>query len=310
MTPSNITNFIKTQAKNLGFSACGISPPEYQQKYIDAFKWWINNNYYGSMLYLKNNIELRIDLQKFFPEAKSVVVVILSYNTNLKQKDPEAPKISKYAFGKDYHKIIKKKLKKLLMLLSQNFSNKISGKIFVDSSPVMERPLAVQAGLGWIGKNGCLINPAYGSYIFIGGIVLNTELIFDNPFEKSFCGKCSLCIQACPTRAIIDPQIIDARKCISYLTIESKNTIPLELRNFFNNYVFGCDICQEVCPWNKKAPELIEPKLLPGSELLELSKKDWINLTPEKYEKLFAGTPVKRVKYNRLKENIRILLNL
>lgn len=307
---SELTNFIKTQTFSLGFIACGITRPIYNVNAVKHLLNWLNNNYNAGMNYFLNNLEKRIDISNFYPEAKSVVVVLINYFSGEMAFDDSIPKISKYALGYDYHFVISEKLKILLNTLKEKFSPEIDGKIFVDTSPILEKTLAVQAGLGWIGKNCLLINPRYGSYVFIGGVVLNVELIYDSPFTENYCGNCDLCLKACPTNALVYPYVLDARKCISYLTIENKDDLPKEYKEKFNGYIYGCDICQDVCPWNKNLPLSKEPLFRPNEELLKLKKEDWLSLDEEKFNKLFKKSSVKRIKYKGFKRNLNFVINL
>jgi len=306
---SEITNFIKTQTKSLGFVACGITPSVYNIKAIEHFKKWLNSNYHGNMNFLFNSFDKRTNIYKFYPAAKSVVVVLLNYYKQINADNEIYPKIAKYAMGKDYHKIIYEKLKILLISLKENYSNEIDGKIFVDTSPVLEKTLAMQAGLGWIGKNCLLINKDYGSYNFLGGLILNIELDYDKAYDNDYCSNCVKCIEACPTGALVAPRMLDARKCISYLTIENKEIIPMEFKNKFKGYIYGCDICQDICPWNKDIIQTKEPLLEPNMAILKLKKEDWLKLSEVDFKKLFKNSPVERIKYKNFKRNIDFVLN-
>ena len=307
---SNVLKYsrlIKAEARRLGFSDCGITSAEPLTDDRERFIDWLNNGYHGGMKYMENYFESRTDPRKLLDNASSVIIVLQNYFTTDKQKDPSAPILSKYAYGKDYHRVIRKKIKKLLEYI-QNELTPCNGRIFVDSAPVMERVLAYRAGLGWIGKNSLLNSKKYGSFFFIGGIIINIELAYDEPMKKDYCGECALCIDACPTKAIIQPRIIDSRKCISYLTIEYKgNKLPRNLKNQFRNRVFGCDICQDVCPWNKNARVHNEPALKPNPLILEMTKDEWYDLDKAKYNHLFKGSAVKRLKYEGLKRNLDFL---
>jgi len=307
MVPYRLTEFVKTQAQSLGFIACGVTTPEYTSEAIEHFNSWLKKNYNAKMDFLSKNIDKRLNLYNFYPQAKSVLVVLINYYNEI--ENSSIPRLSRYALGNDYHVVISEKLKILLKTLKDNFSSEIDGKIFVDTSPVLEKILAVKAGLGWIGKNCLLINPLYGSFVFIGGIILNVELIYDKPFDKEFCGSCNKCIENCPTNALVAPRILDARKCISYLTIENKESLPEDLRNKFNGYIYGCDICQEICPWNREATNTSEPLFKANNEILKMKKEDWLKIDEKKFLQLFRNSPIKRIKFQRFKRNIDFILN-
>ena len=255
---------------------------------------------------MADHFDKRLDPTKLVPGAKSVISLVFNYYTEDRQQDDDAPKIAMYAYGKDYHKIIKKRLKQLLGNLREQFGE-IDGRCFVDSAPVMERQWAAKSGLGWQGKNTLLINTKKGSYFFLAEIISDLELDYDHPI-KDHCGTCSKCIDACPTDAIsADGYLLDSSKCISYLTIERKEELPAEMQDQMSNWMFGCDICQEVCPWNRFSTPHQEPKLIAKEELLKKSKKEWQEITEEVFDKLFEGSPVKRTKYKGLKRNIDFL---
>jgi epoxyqueuosine reductase len=297
---------IKAEARRLGFLDCGITSAEPLSEDRKRFVDWLNNGYHGGMKYMENHFKSRTDPRKLLDNALSAIIVLQNYFTTEKQKDPSAPILSKYAYGKDYHRIIRKKIKKLLEYI-QNELIPCHGRIFVDSAPVMERALASRAGLGWIGKNSLLISRKYGSFFFIGGIIVDIELAYDTPI-KDYCGECTRCIDACPTQAIIQPRIIDSGKCISYLTIEYKGSmLPRDMKGQFRNRVFGCDICQDVCPWNKNARVHTEPELKPNPVILEMTKDEWYKMDKEKYSHIFKGSAVKRSKYEGLRRNLEFL---
>jgi epoxyqueuosine reductase len=292
---------IKKKILGIGFDLVGftdIEVPEYAKK---NFIYWIENNYYGDMNYMKETIDKRLDIKKVWKDAKSVIVVGKNYYKNVHYKNY---KISIYALSKDYHKVIKKKLLKIFKELSKEF--KFNFKIYVDTGPILEKVFAQKAGLGWQGKNSILINPKLGSYIFLGVILLDIDLAPDKPFIYDFCGKCNRCINACPTNAILNNRIIDANKCISYWTIEYKGD---EIKIKFKDWIFGCDICQIVCPWNNKAVETDwkEFKLL---DVLNYSLEELLNLNENEYNELFKGMPIKRANYKRFRRNIKHVLNL
>lgn len=297
------TEFIKTEAKKLGFSSCGISKARFLSEEAKNFEKWLSNGYQGSMSYLERNIDKRLDPTLLVPGSKSVISLAFNYFPPKKLIDNNNFIISKYAYGKDYHKVLKKKLKKLLFLMRERIGD-IEGRVFVDSAPIHERAWAKLSGLGWVGKNSLLINKNQGSYFFLAEIICDLELEYDEPVLNR-CGNCSRCIDACPTGAITKAQVINAKKCISYLTIENKDNIPEELNDSMNNYIFGCDVCQDVCPWNKNSKPHEEIEFLPKKNLKKLRKKDWVELTEETFDRIFEGSAIKRTKYKGLKRNIR-----
>ena len=297
------TDLIKRIALELGFSSCGISKARFLSEEEEKFEKWLSNGYHGTMSYLEKNIDKRLDPRILVPESKSIISLTYNYYPPKKLINKNNFIISKYAYGRDYHKVLKKKLKKLFNNMKEKIGN-IEGRVFVDSAPVHERAWAKLSGLGWIGKNSLLINKDVGSYFFIAEIICDLELEYDSPVSDR-CGNCSKCIDACPTNAITQAQVIDANKCISYLTIENKDTIPEELKNEMNQSIFGCDICQDICPWNKFSTPHKEKEFLPNKKLKKLRKKDWIELTEETFNRIFEGSAIKRAKYNGLKRNIR-----
>lgn len=295
---------IKNEAKRLGFVDCGISSADLLSDDAVYFNKWIDNKYNAEMQYMERNKEKRLDPRLLVAGAKSIISVLLSYYSD-EMQPKNSPKISKYAYGDDYHHIIKDKLKKLFQFINDNIKH-VEGRIFVDSAPFLDRAWAKRSGLGWIGKNSNLITKKYGSFVFIGEIILNSELKYDKPIND-YCGKCTQCIDACPTNAIIEPYVIDSRKCISYLTIENKKQIPVEFKDKFNNRVFGCDICQDVCPWNKNIVENLIEELTPNKELLNMSKDDWYSISEYDFKKRFKNSPILRTKYSGLKRNLEFV---
>lgn len=286
--------------------ACGISKAQKLHESETPLKKYLTKNFHGKMKYMENHFEKRLDPTKLEEGAKSVISLLYNYYTTEKQSDNEAPILSKYAFGKDYHLVIREKLNKLLEYIQVNFGE-VKGRGFVDSAPVLERAWAQKAGLGWIGKNGNLLNKDLGSFFFISELIIDLELDNENEPAKDYCGKCTRCIDACPTQAIVAPKIVDGSKCISYLTIELKDEIPPEFEGKMQNRVFGCDICQDVCPFNKKAKQNIEPDFKPLPKLLQLSKKEWFNIDESLFTELFKNSAVKRTKYTGLKRNLRFI---
>lgn len=284
----------------------GISKAEFLEDEARHLEQWLTQGYHGTMHYMEDHFDKRLDPTKLVPGAKSVISLVFNYYSEDKQDDSEAPKLAMYAFGKDYHKIIKKRLKQLLDQLRAEIGD-INGRCFVDSAPVMERQWASRSGIGWQGKNTLLINTKKGSCFFLAELITDLELEHDHPI-KDHCGTCTKCIDACPTDAISkDGYLLDSSKCISYLTIERKEELPPELKQHMSNWMFGCDICQEVCPWNRFSTPHQEPKLKAKDELLNKSKKEWQEITEEVFDKLFEGSPVKRTKFKGLKRNIDFL---
>ena len=297
------SQLIKRLAKQIGFSSCGISRARFLHEEEKNFENWLNQGYQGTMSYLERNFDKRLDPTKLVPGAKSIISLTFNYFPTKKKFNDNSFLISKYAYGKDYHIIIKDKLKELFSQMKKEVGD-IEGRVFVDSAPIHERAWAKISGLGWIGKNSLLLNKKMGSYFFLAEIVCDLDLEYDSTISDH-CGTCTKCIDACPTDAITQAQVVDANRCISYLTIENKNEIPKELSKSFNNYIFGCDICQDVCPWNKFSTSHNEREFLPKEELSKMSKKDWQELTYETFNKIFKNSAVKRTKFQGLKRNIK-----
>jgi len=299
------SEFIKKEAKELGFLSCGISPAGFLEDQAPKLEQWLKEGRHGKMSYMENHFDKRLDPTILVPGAKSVISLLLNYHSETTQKDPEAPKISSYAFGKDYHLVIKDKLNQLLERLRYEIGD-IEGRVFVDSAPVMDKAWAEKAGLGWVGKNTNLISKQVGSFFFIAELIIDLELAYDLPVADH-CGSCTACIDACPTDALTAPYEIDGSKCISYATIELKDAIPDFFVGKMENWMFGCDICQTVCPWNRFAKAHDEKAFDPTGELIDFTKKDWIELTEETFKKVFPKSAVKRTKYEGLKRNIQFL---
>ncbi|MFD1631986.1 tRNA epoxyqueuosine(34) reductase QueG [Pseudopedobacter beijingensis] len=297
---------IKDEAQKLGFLFCGISKAEFLEDEAPRLEKWLNNNYNGEMAYMNNHFDKRLDPRLLVDDAKSVISIALNYYTDEKQKDKEAPKISKYAYGKDYHFVIKDKLKALHQFIEENIGS-VSGRAFVDSAPVLDKAWAKKGGFGWIGKNSNLINNKTGSFFFLGELIVDLELEYDNPFNADHCGTCTRCIDACPTEAIISPYVVNGSKCISYLTIELKEEIPLSFKDKMDGWMFGCDVCQDVCPWNRFSVIHQEEAFNPHPDLLEMNKKDWEGITEEVFGKIFKKSAVKRTKLTGLKRNISFI---
>ena len=298
--------FVKSKAKKIGFFYCGISKADFLHEEAKRLEDWLKNNRNGKMSYMENHFDKRLDPRLLVDGAKSVISLLLNYHNPDKQTDPDAPKISQYAFGTDYHFVIKDKLKTLLSNIQQEFGE-VGGRVFVDSAPVMDKVWAKKSGLGWMGKSTNLIHPKEGSYFFIAELILDIDLEADGPI-KDYCGSCPRCLDACPTDALFEPYKIDATKCISYLTIELKDQIlPTEFKGKTDNWMFGCDICQEVCPWNRFAKAHKEPQLNPHEALLKMNKSDWEDLTEDIFREIFKNSAVKRTKFQGLKRNIDFL---
>ena len=300
------SKLIKDEAIRLGFMACGISKAEFLETEAPRLENWLNNNLHGEMKYMENYFDKRLDPRLLVDGAKSVISLSLNYYTEEKQADVDAPKISKYAFGQDYHTVIKEKLKTLMFFIEENIG-KVSGRAFVDSAPVLDRAWAQRSGIGWIGKNANLISKQNGSFFFLAELIVDLELDYDHPFQTDHCGTCTRCLDACPTDAIIAPQVVDATKCISYLTIELKNEIPSEFKGKMDNWMFGCDICQDVCPWNRFSKAHNETAFKPENGILELNTRELTEITDEVFKKVFKGSAVKRTKFAGLKRNINFL---
>jgi len=302
MDKKEITNRIKEKAIDLGFSAIGIAKAEFMDEEASRLETWLNKNYHGEMSYMENHFDKRLDPTKLVPGARSVISLMYNYYPSSIQNE-DSYKIAKYAYGKDYHKVVKKKLLDLFNWCKEHFGN-IEGRCFVDSAPVLERDWAKRAGIGWIGKNTLLLNKNLGSFYFLGEIIFDLELEYDHKV-KDHCGTCTRCIDACPTDAISkEGYLMDGSKCISYLTIELKNSIPEEFKNQMNDWVFGCDICQDVCPWNRFSKPHHEEKFLPTNSLLSMTKNDWEEISEPIFQELFQGSAVKRTKFEGLKRNI------
>ena len=302
---SHYSESIKSKAKALGFLSCGISKADFLEEEAPRLEQWLNQNHHGEMAYMANHFDKRLDPRVLVPGAKSVVSLLLNYHTEEKQTDVEAPKIASYAFGDDYHNVIKDKLKQLMSFIHQEIGE-VQGRVFVDSAPVMDKAWAAKSGLGWIGKNTNLISKKAGSFFFIAELILDLELEHDLP-ATDHCGSCTACIDACPTDALLAPYQIDGSKCISYVTIELKNEIPTDFQGKMDNWAFGCDVCQTVCPWNRFATPHSEPAFNPPDELLSLSKNEWEEMTQEVFSVIFKNSAIKRTKYEGLKRNIKFL---
>jgi epoxyqueuosine reductase len=298
------TLFIKSEAKRLGFLSCGISKAGFLEQEAPRLENWLNKNQHGQMSYMENNFDKRLNPKLLVDDAKSVVSLLLNYYP-AELLNQESYKISKYAYGQDYHFVIKEKLREFLFSI-QSTIGEVSGRAFVDSAPILDKAWAAKSGLGWIGKNSNLLTQQVGSFYFIAELIIDLELDYDYA-TTDHCGTCTACIDACPTDAIVAPYIVDGSKCISYFTIELKENIPTEMKGKFDDWVFGCDICQDICPWNKFSKPHDEPLFSPNPELLSMSKKDWEEITEETFKVVFKNSALKRTKFEGLKRNIEFL---
>lgn len=289
---------------SLGFLSCGISRAEFLEQEAPRLENWLNKNYHGQMAYMENHFDKRLDPRLLVDGSKSVISLLLNYYPS-EQQNPDSYKISKYAYGEDYHFVIKEKLNALLQFIHAEIGE-VNGRAFVDSAPVLDKAWAAKSGLGWVGKNSNLITQKVGSFYFIAELIVDLELEYDTP-TTDHCGTCTACIDACPTEAIVAPYVVDGSKCISYFTIELKENLPEDMKGKFNDWMFGCDVCQDVCPWNKFASPHQEPLFQPKPELLNFTKRDWEELTQETFHKVFKNSAVKRTKFEGLTRNISFL---
>jgi epoxyqueuosine reductase len=300
------TTLVKQLSSSLGFDHCGIARAEKLDDDARKLEDWLHKGMHGSMQYMENNFDLRVDPSRLVPGARSVITLLKNYFP-AEQQDHEKPRISKYAYGKDYHDLIRSSLRDLLAKLKEQVGE-IHGRGFVDSAPVLERSWATRSGLGWVGKNGNLINRAQGSFVFIATLITDLDLIPDDPFAKDYCGTCTRCIDACPTDAILPGKVIDGSKCISYFTIELKEMlIPGEMKGRFQNWMFGCDTCQDVCPWNRFSKPHNEPGFATIPGLLDLSTQQWEEMSEEEFKNFFKDSPIKRAKYEGIRRNLKFL---
>ena len=308
MSKANNTNLIKSEATRLGFFHCGISKADFLEEEAPLLEQWLKNNMHGQMAYMANHFDKRLDPRLLVPGAKSVVSLLLNYFPTPSLHEEKGlggeAKISKYAYGKDYHLVIKEKLKELVEFIRTNIGE-VEGRVFVDSAPVMDKAWAKKSGLGWMGKNANLINKQHGSFFFIAELIIDLELEYDSAVADH-CGTCTRCIDACPTDAIVQPYVVDGSKCISYFTIELKENIPQEMKGKFQDWAFGCDVCQDVCPWNSFSTPHNEPLFRPNAEALNLSNKDWEEMTEEVFRKLFKDSPLKRAGLEKMKNTIHL----
>ncbi|NCT15746.1 MAG: tRNA epoxyqueuosine(34) reductase QueG [Flavobacteriales bacterium] len=301
---SKYSTLIKTEAKRLGFLSCGISKAGFLEEEAPRLEKWLNKNMHGQMQYMKNHFDKRLDPTKLVEDSKSVISLLLNYYPSQEQT-ANSYKLSKYAYGTDYHFVIKDKLKLLLSFIQEEIGD-VHGRAFVDSAPVLDKAWAAKSSLGWIGKNSNLLTQQVGSFFFIAELIIDLELEYDLP-TTDHCGTCTACIDACPTQAIIEPYVVDGSKCISYLTIELKDNIPSEFKGKMDDWMFGCDVCQDVCPWNRFSKPHNEPLFNPNPDLLSITKKDWEEITEDIFTKIFKNSAVKRTKFSGLKRNINFL---
>ncbi|MEN9332420.1 MAG: hypothetical protein RLZZ94_1510 [Bacteroidota bacterium] len=301
---TNIAQQIKEEAYRLGFEHVGFSKANFLEEEAPRLEQWLANNYHGKMAYMENWFDKRLDPRLLVDDAKTVISLLLNYYPAQVQNS-EAPQISKYAYGRDYHYVIKEKLKELLHFIQENVGD-VNGRAFVDSAPVLDRAWAKKSGLGWIGKNGNLINTKSGSFYFIAELIIDLDLPTDAPI-RDYCGTCTRCIDACPTEAIIAPKIVDGSKCISYFTIELKEQIPASYKGKFDNWAFGCDTCQDVCPWNRFSKPTKEKDFIPHDNRLSWSREEWEEITEEVFKKAFKESPLSRAGYQKVKDNLKLL---
>lgn len=298
------TELIKNEAKRLGFISCGISRAEFLEDEAPRLEKWLKMKMNGEMKYMENYFEKRLDPTKLVDDAKSIIS--LAYNYYPKDlQNKEAPKVSKYAYGMDYHYVIKEKLNFFLTFIKDKIGD-VHGRAFVDSAPILEKAWASKSGIGWVGKNSNLITKQVGSFYFLAELIVDLELDYDG-IESDHCGECTACIDSCPTQAIVEPYVVDGSKCISYFTIELKENIPNEFKEKFEDWIFGCDICQDVCPWNKFSKPHKEPLFQPTSELMKMSRDEWNEITEETFNKIFKNSAVKRTGYKGLMRNLNFI---
>jgi len=298
------SNIIKRESKRLGFDFCGISKAAFLEDEAAHFEKWLQQGMNGKMGYMENHFDKRLDPRLLVDGAKSVISLMMNYYPDEKQNS-DAPKISKYAYGKDYHFVIKDKLKELLQVMNEQIGE-ISGRAFVDSAPVLERAWAAKSGIGWIGKNAQLLRPQKGSFFFLAELIVDIELDADAPI-KDYCGTCTRCMDACPTQAILGPKIVDGSKCISYFTIELKEAMPVEMKDKLDGWMFGCDVCQDVCPWNSFSHPHAIDEMQPKPAIMNMTRKDWEEITEEVFKNTFHDSPLQRAGYKGIKRNLGYL---
>lgn len=298
----NYVDLIKKRAYELGFSNCGIARAEFLESEAPRLESWLKQGMHGQMSYMENHFDMRLDPRLLVEGAKSVISLTYNYYPEKKQR-ADSYKIAKYAYGTDYHFVVKDKLKKLLNFIHEEIGE-VNGRAFVDSAPILEHAWAQKGGIGWVGKNSLTLSKQKGSFFFLSELILDLDLEYDEPMKTDHCGTCTKCIDACPTEAILPGKTVDGSKCISYFTIELKEEIPSEMFGKFDDWIFGCDICQDVCPWNRFSLPHKEEKFHPNQEILNYSKSDWEEITEDVFKKIFRKSPVKRTKFEGLKRNI------
>lgn len=298
------SQIIKAESKRLGFLSCGISKAGFLEEEAPRLENWLNNQMHGQMSYMENHFDKRLNPTLLVDDAKSVISLLLNYYPS-EHQNKDSYKISKYAYGQDYHHVIKEKLKELLHFI-QTEIGEVSGRAFVDSAPVLDKAWAAKSGLGWVGKNSNLITQKVGSFYFIAELIIDLELEYDSP-TTDHCGSCTACLDACPTEAIVAPYVVDGSKCISYFTIELKDNLPQEMKGKFDDWMFGCDVCQDVCPWNRFSKPHNEPLFEANPDILNFSKSDWEEITIDTFQKVFKNSAIKRTKYEGLVRNINFL---
>ncbi len=303
-TKNDYTSLIKTEAARLGFLSCGISKAEFLEEEAPRLEKWLKASSHGEMQYMENYFDKRLDPTKLVEGSTSVISLLYNYFPSQEQTT-NSYKLSKYAYGTDYHFVIKDKLKSLLSFIQEEIGE-VHGRAFVDSAPILEKAWAAKSGLGWIGKHSNLLTQQVGSFYFLAELIIDLDLDYDIPVTDH-CGSCTACIDACPTQAIVDPYVVDGSKCISYFTIELKNEIPASVKGKFDDWMFGCDVCQDVCPWNRFSKSHNEPLFNPHPDLLEMTKKDWQEITEDVFKKIFKKSAVKRTKFSGLQRNIDFL---
>lgn len=300
------TTYIKQKALEYGFSFCGIAPAQYLNDDARRLETWLSSGMHGKMQYMENYFDLRVDPTKLVPGARSVITLLMNYYPE-KTQPASLPQVSKYAYGEDYHDVIRSKIKSMLQDIRNNIGE-INGRGFVDSAPVLERAWAQKSGLGWIGKNGNLISKQQGSFFFIATLITDLELDYDEAYPNNYCGTCTRCIDACPTDAILPGNVVDGSRCISYFTIELKDAlIPENMSEKFGQWLFGCDVCQDVCPWNRFSKTTDEKRFQPIFEIMQYNKKDWEEITEDQFKKIFAHSPIKRSKYDGIRRNLQLI---
>lgn len=305
MSPKEKSDLIKRKAQELGFAGCGVSKAGFLEEEAPRLEKWLKEGMNGTMKWMENHFDKRLDPTLLVPGAKSVISFTLNYYPEQVQKDEEAPKFAKYAYGEDYHFVIKDKLRELVDFIRDHIGE-VEGRAFVDSAPVLDRVWAAKSGLGWIGKNSLLLTKKSGSFFFIGELITDLELEADAP-TTDHCGSCTACMDACPTEAIVQPYIIDSKKCISYLTIELRDAIPESFAGEMNNWAFGCDVCQDVCPWNRFSKPTKEPRFQPSEGFVDMSREEWMDISKDVFDELFRRSAVKRTKFDGLKRNLDFL---